>query len=685
MSVAHRVRAGTPYLRRDGRAFLPVGAHLVPPEGPDWPGRVGAAAFDRGFAAMAAAGLTAVRMDISWAAVEPAEGRYDEGHLAVLDEILAAARRHGVLLHPALLMGGEVGDAFWDVPWRAGRHPHRDAGMVAGQAAHAAMLARRWAGDPGLLAWDLTDEPPFWPFTDTTDDDARAWTRALVEAIRSADPDALVTIGTSEQETGWGPFRADVVAPELDFACVHPYPIYHAELFPDGLLSSRTTLAGAFETALAAGVGRPVMVHEYGASSAQFDPERIAAYDRLLAWSSLGRGAGGFFAWCWTDAERPAYRRAPYVRAPHETQFGVTDAGGVLRPRGRVLADLAATVARLDLDGHAGSGPTSAMAVPVPHEYARPYDGSGYGLDPDRSGLYLPAETAWTPDRSALPLVAAWLEAFVLAARAGLSVAYPRERLDGAWPDARLIALPAPLASSAGSLHLRTAFWDGAAAHLARGGAIWLSCSADVAIPEMASTLGAWLVDRAPAAAHPVLRFLAPWGPFGPGDEFELPPGDGTLATRSVTLGAAAGSDVIAVDAQGEPGLVVAPRGNGWAAVCAHPVELLFARLADAHGPGDRSWGLYAGLAARADVAEPASADHPDVTTGTLLGPMGGIVTATNHGTDGREVVVRMPADAVAAEAVGPERSVPLQLEDGRAAVTLAGHGATAIAWERAR
>ena len=50
------------------------------------------------------------------------------------------------------------------------------------------------------------------------------------------------------------------------------------------------------------------MVHEYGASSAQFEPERIAAHDRLLAWSSLGRGAIGFLAWCWTDATTEAYR-----------------------------------------------------------------------------------------------------------------------------------------------------------------------------------------------------------------------------------------------------------------------------------------------------------------------------------------------------------------------------------------
>ncbi len=681
--MPERVRPGVPYLRRGGRPFLPVGAHLVPPEGPDWPWRVGPEVFERGFAAMAAAGMTAVRIDLAWAAVEPDEGRYDEDHLRVLDEVVAAAGRHGLLLHPALLMGGEVGDAYWDVPWRAGRHPHRDAGLVASQAAHAGMLARRWAGDPRILAWDLTDEPPFWPFGDTTDAEARTWTGALTGAIRAADPGAAVTVGTAGQEITWGPFRADVVADQLDIACVHPYPIYHPALFPDGLLSSRTTHAAAFETALAAGAGRPVMVHEYGASSAQFDPERIAAHDRLLAWSSLGRGAAGFFAWCWTDAEPAAYRRAPYVRAPHETQFGVVDASGAARPRGDVLARLAATVARLDLDGYAGAGPDAAAAIVVPHEYARPYDAAAYGLDDAPSGLYVPAETAWTPVRDPVPLVAGWLNAYVLAARAGLAASFPRERPEGTWPDARLVLLPAPLANTSGSLHVRTTFWDGAADHLARGGSAWVACSADTAIPEMARVLGASLVDRAPAAASPVLRFVERWGPFEAGEALELPRGDGSLARRSATLAAAAGSRVVAVDAQGDPALIVAPRGTGRAVVCSHPVELLLAGRPDAHGPDDRSWGLYAGLAACAGVAEPAGADHPDVTSGSLAGPAGGLVTLTSHAAARRDVGVRLPADATGARLVDARGGRPLPIEGGRVAVALDGYAAAVVAWDR--
>src|SRR4029453_14271446 len=133
-----------------------------------------------------------------------------------------------------------------------------------------------------------------------------------------------------------------------------------------------------------------------------------------------------------------AYRRAPYIRQPHETQFGVTDASGALRPRGRVLRDLAATIGRLDLVAQAADGPLTTAAIVVPHEYVRPYDPSAYGLDGTASGNYEPAERAWQPGRDVPPLVRAWLNAFVMAARAGLSASFPRERLDDVWPDASL-------------------------------------------------------------------------------------------------------------------------------------------------------------------------------------------------------------------------------------------------------
>jgi len=104
-----------------------------------------------------------------------------------------------------------LGDAYWDLPWASGVNPHADPGLIEAQARHAAALARRWRGREELIAWDLTDEPPFWIHcATTTDADARRWTDAVTTALRENDPGHLVTIGTASQEVDGGPFRADV-------------------------------------------------------------------------------------------------------------------------------------------------------------------------------------------------------------------------------------------------------------------------------------------------------------------------------------------------------------------------------------------------------------------------------------------------------------------------------------------
>jgi hypothetical protein len=552
------------------------------------------------------------------------------------------------------------------------------------QVDHARMLARRWRGDANIVAWDLTDEPPFWIVPDTTDDDARAWTDALAAGLREADPDRLITIGTSGQEVGWGAFRADVIGESLDFLCVHPYPIYQPELYPDGLLAPRMTHAAAFETALAGGTGRSVMVHEFGASSANFDPEAIAAYDRLLEWSSLGRGATGYFAWCWTDAEPAAFRRAPYVRQPHETQFGVTDHRGNLRPRGRVLAELAATARTLDLDGLASGGPVPATtAIVVPHEYVRPDDAAAYGLDGTPSGVYRSSTPAVARDGRAdpAPLVRAWLNAFVLAARADIPVRFVRERVDAVWPQVRLVLLPAPLPSTTVSLwHVRTSYWSGAPDFYSRGGVLYLSCSADVAIPEMDALAGCRLADRAPADRPAMLRFVRPWGPLRTGDELALPNGDGGLTTRGVRL-ALGDAEPVALDADGAPALVVAARGQGHAVTCAYPIELLLAAVPDAHGREDRSWALYAGLADLAAARGVASCDDPQVTLGSLHGSLGGLTAVTNHGPDALDVEIRLADHVRSASVTAGGETSPSRVDGGGIALALDAFGAAIVSW----
>ena len=134
-------------------------------------------------------------------------------------------------------------------------------------------------------------------------------------------------------------------------------------------------------------------------------------------------------------------------------------------------------------------------------------------------------------------------------------------------------------------------------------------------------------------------------------------------------------------------------------ATCAAPVELLLAGAPDRHGPADPTWGLYAGLAAVAGVREPAGVDHPDVTSGTLGGPDGGLVSLTNHGPTPVRATVHLPGGASAIRRFGPDGAVPLAAEPApagtpepvgasvevRIEVDLAAHGSTVIGWRAER
>ncbi len=157
------VRLEGTYFSREGRRFLPAGAHWVPARaGLAWPIEWNPKEIEADFVKMRELGFNSVRFDLFWAWFEPRPGDYNPEAFRQLDYLICLAHRYQIYLHPTLFIGGEVGEAFWDVPWRHGRHPHADPEMLRLQADHAAELGRHYRNESAILAWDLTDEPPYW-------------------------------------------------------------------------------------------------------------------------------------------------------------------------------------------------------------------------------------------------------------------------------------------------------------------------------------------------------------------------------------------------------------------------------------------------------------------------------------------------------------------------------------------
>jgi len=145
------------YFSKSGHNFLAVGAHWIPAvAGLQWPLQWNAASVEEDFKVMKSMGYNTVRFDLFWAWFEPYPGDYNPEAFDQLNYLIQLAHKYEIYLHPALFIGGEVGEAFWDVPWRHGRHLHSDPEMLRLQTNHAAEFGRRYADEPAILACDLT-------------------------------------------------------------------------------------------------------------------------------------------------------------------------------------------------------------------------------------------------------------------------------------------------------------------------------------------------------------------------------------------------------------------------------------------------------------------------------------------------------------------------------------------------
>ncbi len=620
------------------RRFLPIGAHWVPAKtGLQWPLEWDEADLEADFAKMKDLGFNTVRFDLFWSWFEPRPGDYNPEAFLQLDVFVRLAHQYGIYLHPTLFIGGEVGDAYWDVPWRQGRHPHADPEMLRLESDHAAELARRYRDEPAILAWDLTDAPPFWVVADQTKDAmAINWTHRIAMSLRREDPGHALCVGTSVEDLNHGPFRPDNLAADVDFFSVHPYSIYTFDRFPDPMLSERGAYAAAFQTALSRGAGQPVMIHEFGASSAQYSPERIAAFDRVTFYSGLAAGACGFLAWCYTDAAPKLYRQVPYLRAAHETQFGLTTWDRHDRPRGEVLRAFSRLLGQMDFTDLEPSPGEAALIVP--HEWAKPGgDFSRLGLDGPGAIPYTSVQDGWDEREPNLWLTSALLNAFILGRRAGWKVDLPREYTE--WQSHPLVLLPSPLTGTTRNLvHVHTIFWDALRDYVRKGGVAYTSLCADAAIPEMGELFGARLADHYPAE-EVVLTLVKPFGGLPVGMSFRYRADPSRLQLWPVNL-EMIGGEVLAVDGSGQPALVANQYGRGKTLLCTHPLETYLALRPAAYEVQEDTHLLYRALAEWAGIQPLFSTDQPGVVISGLSAADHGYAVLANHQAEAKQVLI---------------------------------------------
>jgi len=658
------------YFVRNGKRFLPVGAHWVPAKAAmQWPVEWDPKDIEADFAKMHELGYSIVRFDMMWAWFEPRPGDYNPVAFQQLDYLVSLAHKYQIYLHPSLFIGGEVGEAYWDVPWRHGRHPHADPDMLRLETNLAAEFGRHYANESAIIGWDLTDEPPFWIVSgQTTDAMAINWTRLIVGGIRRYDKLHPIVAGTSGEEIAHGPFRADDIAESVDFFSVHPFTLYAPDLFPDALLSGRGTYGAAFEIELSQGAGRPVMIHEMGGSTAQFSPERVAAYDRAQMYSGLGAGSIGVDLWCYTDASPQQFHKVPYLRTPQETGWGMTTWDRQDKPLAREFRKFSQVVGKLDLSGLAPA-PADA-AIVIPDEWAKPHgDFSHFGLTGPEVTPYVS-----TNDGEAIPgrpqpeaaaanrwLMGSILSAFILGRRAGLKADFPREYTD--WAGRPMLFMPSPITATGDAFltHVHTGFYEKARKYVEGGGFLYASIAADSAMPGMGSIFGARIADRA-VGSEVTLKFVAPFGDFKPGDTLQYNVPAATPESWGALLEVTTGK-VIAVDQDGHPALVSNTLGSGKTLLSAYPLEHYLANVPAAFDKPDGTHRIYAAFRDWTGVKPLFRADQPMIEVSVLKGDRRGYVVVVNHSAETQHATISTTLPVHSVTTIEPEGGKPLAME----------------------
>jgi hypothetical protein len=472
----------------------------------------------------------------------------------------------------------------------------------------------------------------------------------------------------------------------VDFFSVHPYSIYSPKLFPDAMLSARGTYGSAFESALSGGAGHPVMVQEIGASSAQYDPDQIAQFLRTSLYSGLGAGANGFLIWCYTDAAPEQFRKVPYLRSPHETQFGLTTWDGKERASAKMFEDFENIVEKLDLTG-IEPAPAEAGII-VPYEWSKPHgDFSHLGLTGTEAVPYTSTDENANVAGQSQPnfseenawITGSWLSSFVLARRAGMKADFPREYEN--WQKRPLLLMPSPLTSTNSFLvHVHSDFWERAKHYVLQGGSLYASVAADAAIPDMESLFGARLVDANPKN-DVTLKIVAPFGNLKVGDTFHYSVPVATVRSWGAIL-AVKGGTVIAVDQDNRPALIANSLASGKTLLSAYPLENYLANVPAAFDKPESTHLIYEALREWIGVKPLVRSDHPSVEVTALSGGGRGYAVMTNHAAEPQTVTVTMSGPLHTVTRITPQRKVQVQVAGSTFKVDIGAYEGAVFEWK---
>ena len=593
---------------RHGRPVYPIGVNY-------WPRRTAIEMWTRwdpeGIAQdlreMRALGLNTVRFFLRTADFADAEANLRPEALEKLDAFLALCREQGLYTFPTFFVGHMSGTNF-SIPWEQGRDFYTDPEVLARSRRFVQAIVARYRDEEAILGWLLSNEITHHTGKRETHV-LLSWMRDMYQAIRALDPhrpiapgdgaDDLKGVGLGHPENTLG--TMEELREGEDFVSLHHY-------YGDtDTLRFGHAPAGAVRLC---DVGLPVLMEEFGVSTALWAESAQADYFRLILFSTWAAGAAGALAWCWSDF--PTTGLPPYTHHPHELFFGITRADGSEKPAAGEMRRFARLMAQVDATRWSPAPPQAAILVPTSFSVNYPF------RNLDRPRL-----------RKAL------LEAYTLARMAGFDVVFIREP---ALPpeNVRLLLVP--------SAELLSPTWYDLQAWVEAGGVLWAGFG--WAVPNLEELFGVrperWRnLFTQPhkgieAEQPPFLRLREPFGDVQAGEQITIPATDAPHLPIVPTK-----ARVLAVDGDNYPAITVHTVGRGQAFFCPRSLEWLLTTGIEPHrrSPVHR---LYRALRAEAGITPPFDTSQPASSLSVLESEGGAqLLVVINHGDASLEEEVR--------------------------------------------
>ncbi|MGA9762089.1 MAG: cellulase family glycosylhydrolase [Gaiellaceae bacterium] len=538
-------------------------------------------------------GIGLTRSFLSWPRFQPAPDTFDDSLYERYRIFLDLSEKHGLKTIPTFLVGHMSGENR-SPSWREGRDLFTDPFMLEQQASYVRETVGRFASHPAVIAWLLTNEMPLLAGPGEPDA-VTGWVETLVAAVRAGGGTQPVSPGdgawgmeTSGKDNG---FRLRRLADVIDWVGPHVYPHTNDE--------QRQLLTAAFVCELDH-FGLPVIMEEFGATSAFADDEAIADYYRHVLHSTLLAGATGWVAWNNTDFDRAD--RYPYRHHAHELRFGLVTARGEPKPQLAELTRFGELLKRIELERCRRADTETAIVVSSYLEVEYPF------VDPVTRPLL----------RDLL------LESYVTARAADLAPAFTRE-LDGIAADARLFIVPS-------TQMLTGPCWQQLEARARSGATVFVSYfTGEAPGPNAPFHPGLWHPDL---NAFFGVRHLLRYGLVTPIEEDELvwrferrfgaieAGGElrfrvrGSEDGRSFLPVEAREAEVLAVSDRGSPALLRRRVGAGSIVLSTYPLEYFGLGM---HANPNDTVRLYQALAREAGAVAPVRVERPDVHVDRLV------------------------------------------------------------------